>query len=395
MNTALSPPGASKSERMVLVVLFAGFVFTGIITVLVGPILPAFIARWSLDDAQAGLFFTTQFVGSLVGVLVSSALISWGYRPALLSGYFLMAAGIAGLNSQSRYFALAATAAYGCGYGFAVPATNLRVAETGGPRRASRLSLLNFTWGLGAAVCPLLVMVALKQNQVAAMLFAIAGFGFVITLALLGINAETHTSQVDGASGATTEPSVVQNSLLIAVILGLLFFIYVGTEVSVGGWAALHAKRLGANMSGGAALTPMFFWAALLTGRGLAPLALLKIKEMSLVTLGLALATIGITMIVCAKTYAFAATGVSIAGLGLSSVFPIYVAWLSKWYGEQARRLGGIMFALSSAGGSVLPWTVGYISKHANSLPVGLLVPLVSCPVMVALVALLRRRVSA
>jgi fucose permease len=83
--------------------------------------------------------------------------------------------------------------------------------------------------------------------------------------------------------------------------------------------------------------------------------------------------------------------GAFLAGLGLASLFPIFIAWLSKWFGERARKVGGVMFALAALGSASMPWLVGVVSKlsHGN-LRVGLLVPLVGCAVMLALIGLLR-----
>ena len=84
-----------------------------------------------------------------------------------------------------------------------------------------------------------------------------------------------------------------------------------------------------------------------------------------------------------------------LAGFGLAGVYPIFISWLSKWYGERARRLGGVMFSMAAVGGATMPWLVGFISQHADSLRVGLLVPLCGCAAMIVLVAVLRRRILA
>src|SRR6202162_3599332 len=104
-------PASNGSEahhlKLIHAGLYAEFVVTGIIATILGPSLPTFIARWGLDDTQAGLFFTTQFTGSLMGVLLSSAILSTrGYRDALVMGFFLMAAGVTGLNSGSQKLGL-------------------------------------------------------------------------------------------------------------------------------------------------------------------------------------------------------------------------------------------------------------------------------------------------
>src|SRR5260370_18750471 len=135
----------SEGHRNLLVLHFAGFVLSGVATTIIGPMLPIFIKRWSLDDGQAGLFSTVQFLAALGGTLASSVIADWrGYRPALVLGYALMGGGLASLNANTHGVALAATAAFGLGYGLITPGTNLFVAVLGGPQVPALLSQLNF-----------------------------------------------------------------------------------------------------------------------------------------------------------------------------------------------------------------------------------------------------------
>ena len=173
----------SRHLKFVHAALFAGFVISGMIATILGPSLPTFIARWALDDTQAGLFFTTQFTGSLLGVLLSSAILSTrGYRDALVLGFFLMAAGVTGLNSASQYIALLATASYGFGFGIAIPATNLCIAEISGPRRAAALNLVNMAWGIGAIACPVLLLAGLRTNRFTAFLLSVAACALLLSI---------------------------------------------------------------------------------------------------------------------------------------------------------------------------------------------------------------------
>ena len=170
----LEHPQRSNRRQPLLFLLFAGFVLTGIPTVIIGPILPTFISRWSLNDSQAGLFFTVQFAASLCGVWLTTALTSWrGYRPGLVIGYILTGIGLALLNAPTRALALAATAAYGLGYGFVTPPTNLSAAEAGGKNSAGLVSLLNFAWGIGAVACSPLIMFALRRGFLSSLLVSL------------------------------------------------------------------------------------------------------------------------------------------------------------------------------------------------------------------------------
>ena len=140
---------------------------------------------------------------------------------------------------------------------------------------------------------------------------------------------------------------------------------------------------------------PMFFWAGLLSGRGISALILTRVKENLLVITGLVLSAVGATCLLLAATRAQVILGVVLAGFGLAGVYPIFISWLSKWYAARARRLGGVMFSMAALGGATMPWTVGFVSQHANSLRVGLLVPLAGSVAMIVLVTVLRRRIAA
>src|SRR5258705_10015208 len=170
-ETQALPAQRNSAQNLVFLLLCAGFVVNGIIITFIGPILPIFIAKWKLDDSHAGMFFMTQFVGSFVGVLGSSALISArGFKPAITIGLAMMGVGFALWDARSYFLALCASAFFGLGYGLSTPGTNLWVAETYGDRRASALSVANLAWGVGAISCSPLALLAVKNSHVTGML---------------------------------------------------------------------------------------------------------------------------------------------------------------------------------------------------------------------------------
>jgi len=396
MTAHMLPAPTTQEARHLKIVqaaLFGGFVISGMIATILGPSLPTFIARWALDDTQAGLFFTTQFTGSLLGVLLTSAILSTrGYRDALVLGFFLMAAGVTGLNSASPYIALLATGLYGFGFGIAIPATNLCIAEISGARRAAALNLVNMAWGIGAIACPVLLLAGLRADRYTAVLLSIAACALLLSIFFASMKFAGLSSK--SPRTATAEPkNNPPHPIHVPVALALLFYLYIGTENAVSGWAAEQAHRVGTGNA--SAVMPMFFWAGLLSGRGISALILTKVKESLLLITGLMISAVGTTSLLLATTRSEVILAVVLAGFGLAGVYPIFISWLSKWYGERARRLGGVMFSMAAVGGATMPWLVGFISQHANSLRVGLLVPLGGCTAMIALVAVLRRRILA
>jgi fucose permease len=391
-TTVAIPERPRSGHTGLLVVLFVGFVLSGIATTIVGPMLPVFIRRWGLDDGQAGLFSSVQFLAALVGTGVSGAWMAWrGYRPSLVAGYAMIGYGLATLNASTHVNAMVATAAFGLGYGLITPGTNLYVAEAGGARSASLLNLLNFTWGAGAMACSPLIAMALRNNCLPSLLIGYAIFGGLLALALLfarfGVEKK---GKIDGGVGVA--PLRIARGVTIA--LAILFFTYVGMETSIGVWSAEYSRRIANGISNMTTLAPMFFYAGLSAGRGLAPLVLLSVSEGSLVLGALTLTAMGTTVLIFSTTLKMAITGIFLAGLGCASIYPIYIAWLSRWYGARAKRIGGLLFAVASLGGSAGPWLVGAFSKYSGSLRVGFLVPLLSAILMICIVVSLRRQTS-
>ena len=393
MTTPSLAINAAARQRYLLVLLFAGFVLTGIEITVAGPLLPQFIARWSLSDSQAGVFFTVQFSASLAGVWLSSLITHYlGTRTSLVLGYFMVSVGLATLNASSMTIAILALTSLGIGYGLVVPPTNLTVAEIGGKRSASLVSLVNLAWGAGAVSCSPLVLLALKNGFLQQLLYFFAGFGFLLAISFLFSNFPEGHHATDSADAVGNIPRV---GLGTTVALAALYFLYVGVEASIGGWSASHVKRLAGGTSDLATLAPMFFYGGLLAGRALAPFILHRVREYRLVMSVLLLVITGNTLFLLATGQKFAFASAALTGLGCAAIFPVFVTWLARWYGRKAGVVRGVMFSMSSLGSAGVPWLVGFVSDHAGGLRIGLLVPLSSAVVMVFLLLLVRRQAAA
>ena len=393
MNEQSAAAAGTDGHRNLLILLFAGFVLSGIATTIIGPMLPILIKRWSLDDGQAGLFSTTQFLAALGGTLASSAIATWrGYKPALVLGYALMGAGLACLNANTHAVALAATASFGLGYGLTTPGTNLSVAELGGVKSASLLNQLNFAWGVGAMGCSPLIALALKHNVLERLLASFGMYGGVLVLGLVfaSFGEEKHKKEANAGEASGTGVG-----LLITAVLAALFFIYVAMENGIGFWAAEYAKRIANGITSITTLAPMFFYAGLTSGRAAATPVLRYVHERKLVLGALSLAAAATALLIASRSLPVASVAVFLVGLGCASVYPIFIAWLSRWYGPRAKKIGGILFAVASLGGSAGSESIGIVSKISGSLRVGLVVPLAFAATLICVVLLLRRQTAA
>jgi FHS family glucose/mannose:H+ symporter-like MFS transporter len=383
MHTGPLTLAPAKAAIKGTALVHADFIVTGVVMTMLGPMLPMFSARWLLNDAQAGYLFVAQFATSMLGMLLSGFLVErLGYRRTLRIGLVLMAAGMALLVRANWTLGLVAVSVYGVGFGSNTPAGNLFIADANPGNRAAALNLLNSSWGIGAMGCPLLVAWAQRSQHVplffdgtAATLLALAAW-----LSWVQFSADQKPAGPERPAGASAGPLSYRLVFFVAV----LFFVYVGTENSLGGWVASYARRLDLGSRAFWATTPSFFWGALLLGRISAPLFLRRVRETTVASAGLVLASLGVVVLLAARSMSLVVVGASLAGLGLASVFPISISMLSHWFGEAATEVSGTVFAGGNLGGAVLPWLVGALSTHYGSLRAGFFVPLFGAISMLA-----------
>jgi fucose permease len=402
-----SSSSSSSSNRKLIRGGHLAFRPTGILQTLLGAMRPILIARWSLNDTQAGNLFLVQFLVSLAGVQLSGLLLTrWGYRPAFLSGLLLMACGVSTLLLGSSALGMAAVAAYGMGLGLVVPSDNLLIAEIGsesssgsdaasqrssqGSSRASAVSLLNFFWGVGAVFCSLMVAWTAAHKLLPFFLGSVALFLVLLAFAMRNLPfpaAATSSatpaiipagsSPSSSSSPSASSPSWRELAKSPAIwIFAAIFFLYPGAETAVGGWIGSYVSRLGSRGAAIASMMPAFFWTALTVGRALGTVFLRHFSERSVLRAGYGAGAAGIGLMLWAPTLTGVIGGALITGLGFATLYPITVARLSQRFGVAARKIGSVLFSLAAVGPAVIPWMVGVISHSTGRLGAGLLVPL-------------------
>jgi len=392
-------PQAADSSRPLTLAAHAAFVPIGIVTVLLGPLLPTLSTKWSLNYTQAGSLFTVQFLASTVGVTLSGFCVSrWGFRFAIKAGLLAMAVGVASLPYSSRVLGSACIGLYGLGFGIAVPAANLLVAEVHQFHRSAALNLLNFSWSVGAVACPFLVAAAVRSQHVPLLLAGFAGLLFFVALGIAAMPSRIVEPRAGRGNGAQGLPSADLHKSDLSksdlgrswrstpvVLLASLFFLYVGVENSFGGWIASYAKSLGTLSLELALMSSSFFYSALMVGRWLASRVLKRVEEVTLARAGLLTACLGMTCLLLSHASLGVLAGASVTGLGLAAVYPITISLLSREFGDTASRMGSIMFTMANLGGAFLPWLVGYFSSRFSSVRAGMVVPLIAGAVMCGL----------
>jgi MFS transporter, FHS family, glucose/mannose:H+ symporter len=372
--------------------LHVGFVYVGIVTILLGPLLPYLVRHWSLSDSQAGFLFTAEYSGGVFGnVLTGFLLPRLGFSKVMGIAFLAFALGFSFLGAGPWTFACLLIFIYGVALGLAVPSSNLRGTQLPSANTAAAVSLLNLSWGVGAVLCPLLIATLLPS-------LGLRGFSTslcVLALLFAGLyylRPIKSTAPIKQPPKRSLDVWLAKLRYAPAIPLLVLFFFYVGVETAIGGWAAAYEKRMPGMESTTWTLAPSVFYSFLLIGRGLTPLVLRRFSQMSVSAGGLLCALAGATVLTFSHVPFPLHVGAALAGLGLAPQYPLYVTWLADTFRDDSNWLGALYFASAGLGGAVIPWLVGIIAYRTSSLRVGLILPAAVIVVMIFFLLRMRSR---
>jgi FHS family glucose/mannose:H+ symporter-like MFS transporter len=387
-GTGFSP---AKPLRALLPVFFY-FLAAGIVTVMLGPLLPALIQRWHIQDAQAGTLFTANFAGQFCGAWFATR----NLRASILYGSAITAAGCIALAWVGFEPAHIALFCIGLGLGAGLTAGNVIAGTTVPAARARLISILNVVWGLGAIACPVLVRLS-SASGIQYFFFATAAFLAITSLVAIAIpNPNPNPSPTQSPHFAITSPSAsrapsIQQRLPLPppplFVFGAAIFLYIGVENALGGWLPSYAVRT--NPALHASSIAIYFWIAELAGRILVTVLMTLIGEAALYRICLALLIL--TQILLCVTANISSTGIVtltvLGALSLAPLYPLIVSFLLARTGNHARL--GALFATASFGGASLPWLTGVFSTQFHSLRTGLIVPAAGAILLLFLSAIL------
>ena len=372
----------SGMRKRLLFLLHAGFLLIGIITVLLGQILPVLSKRLYLNDRDAGYLFVAQFAGSLLGAFFYNQIIKkFGYARLFAGGFCLIAGGCAALNSGSWILSLTAIFLCGIGIGATIPAVNLLIVELNREKSSSALSIINFFWGFGAILCkPFVDSVGapdsiLLPTVFLCLAFLLLGASFVIA------DFEENFKRDEKISVASTPIWTTQTAWLIAVFN----FLHIGVESSVGGWITTYESRLLQNEANNWLSAAVVYFSFLVFGRAIAPIFFRFLSDNTVLLCSLIVMTAGIILILWTQNFSSLIIGAAILGFGTSAIFPTNMSRFTKIFGSQATENAAPLFILGSLGGAFTTWLVGFTSTAFDGLHTGFLVVLFSCILLIVL----------
>ncbi len=352
-----------------------GFALTGVGTTLLGCVLPILSTSWHLNDSRSGLLFAAQFSGSALGAL----LVGSDFFASALRGYILLIASAVSIAFFAEFLLVLRFFSFGLGLGLTMTATSMLIGTTYLNKRGSALSLLNAYWAVGAALCPAITSLWIRRWP-PTYLFLSVGVVLAMILTVIAQYRSVFLSAFNAPVGMET----MERRLPYLMIFAVLASLYVGVEVSIGGWMMTFVHRMPiTSKSWAPPIATSFFWIALLSGRMLAPAVLRRLSEAQLLNLCIAIGFASAVVLLLSHSPAAILFSAAAVGLTLGPIFPLCIAKALAFMHDSPKIKW--IFSFSGSGGAVLPWMTGKLSAHTGSLRVGLMVPVFALAAMIIL----------
>ncbi len=354
---------------------FMAFIILGMSDAVVGPTLGILSTQVSVGLSAISGIFASRSIGYVIGALGGARLYDrFSGHSMLACALVLVAVSLATIPwIGSLWLLLAAFAILGVAQAMVDVGGNTLLIWTYGDRVDPIMNALHFCFGAGAFLAPALVGLASRwQGGATAPYMLIA-----VLIAPLAVSISRRRSPLSpNRSAARLSWRHLPKGVLLFI---LLLFLYVGAEVSMGGWLASYVQVLGFGDQATAAYMSSAFWGAIMVGRLLsvplatrtAPGRLLKI----LLLAGIIGTTVGI--IWRGSALALWVTVLSM-GLALAPVFPTVMALAERRIAITG-EITGVLFVGGSLGAMVIPWIIGQLFEPVgpSSLLIVVLISLI------------------
>lgn len=378
------PAGAGRLQASA----FAGMFVFGIVMAVLGAILPSLFERVQIDKAEAGrLFLYMNFAMLLASFFFGPVVDRFGFKLVLLLSSLLVALAFGLLaGATGAAFVVAAVAVLGLGGGGLNGGTNALTNDLNPGGRGSALNLLGIFFGFGALSIPFLIGTLLGRAGLVPILVLAAVLGLV-PFVLFAASAFPKPKQPQGFP--IREAKRIAGDPVLWLCAFLLFF-QSGNEFTLGGWISTYLHEEFGLAPTAAALVLAAYWAAVMGGR-FAASRIVKISGHNpLVLASAVLSLAAAVLLVAAPSGGAAAAGAVLVGLGFAAIYPTTLATAGERFAAVSGTAFSVIFTVALCGGMLAPWLAGTIAQDAG-LKRGLLVPVVSCAMILLLQIILMR----
>lgn len=367
-----------KEDRPLLYYTYYAFLVSGMMSTVLGAILPSLSAEYGLSYSVQGSLLSFHQIGNLAAVYLAGFLpYAIGRKRSTLLG----ASGIIlGLVFMTLYgnplFLMLAFALTGIGRGTLSNMTNVVVGQCAG-NKAGGLNLLHASYAVGAFISPLIALAA-GDSLWKWPCWAISAL-MLLSLVLIGtssLSSERTKRDRDGGQKSFMKDFAFWLNTLI-----MLF--YLCAEASLTGWLVTYFKDSGMLPASLAPSVQSLMWVTILVGRLVcASLSVRMNKAVLIMILGTVM-TGFFALMVLTSSPAVAMVAVLGVGLSMSGIYPTTLSTMPGKYNSSTVATGTCI-AVASVGGIVMPMIIGTVAE-TSGLASGISLILFALVVMLAL----------
>lgn len=352
-------------KRHQVVTYFVSFFSFGLLISTLGIALPYLADHASVSLGDAALLFTMNSIGFLFGSLISGALYD------VMKGKYLLALAWIIASIASFLLPILSVFLYMCilniFFGFAnatiVVGCNTLITRIDDEKTSSLLSFMHVVNGIGAFLTPIIFTLIIQRTGDVVLSYQIYSIFFLI-LAVSVLFTPNHEMRKEKKSGEDVVAPVVHNNIFPVLLLALIAFIYVGTEISFNGWIFTFMRVQFPSFGGNAGYVTAAFWFFMTLGRILFTKLgnYYKVRALMLLTIGGA--SVGLALIsFFPSMFSLVWIGTAITGFFMGSVFPFLISFTDQTIGITG-KMSGVLFAGTSFGGMLMPYINGQIFEN-------------------------------
>lgn len=359
-----------RRQRFLLYASFYGFFCNGMLSLLMGSVMPDLKAAYGLTDTVSGVFLSAHSAGNLIAGFISGLVPLWlGRRRSIM---LLASLGMFGYAMMLLFghpvWLFMAFLFVGMGRGSVTNFTNRMVNRLSGGSPAAT-NLLHSAFAVGAILTPA-VFLTLRTS-----VSWQAGVVFVAVCILLSVTNYSRMKMEDDRPARSDK----QNSTLCFMkdpsflTLAMMMFCYLCSEYAINGWLVTYVQHkeslmaaLTASGSSLAAYSQMMatlLWGVMLVGRLICAVLSMKVSQRLLMFVSSAgMAAFFLLMLMSETTPMLT---LSVAGLGLfmAGICPMIYSD-AAYYTNTYPMATSALLAIGSAGAIVMPTVVGSLAER-------------------------------
>lgn len=353
---------------ILLFVIYISFISLGLPDSILGSAWPTMYQELDVPVSYAGIIAVIIAFGTIVSSLQSDRLtLKLGPGKVTAISVALTAFALFGFSISSSFLMLCLfTIPYGLGAGSVDACLNNYVALH---YKGWHMSLLHCMWGVGAVTGPNIMAYALANNK---------GWNsgyFYISMLQIGLTAillfslplwKKRERIVDGRETKSLSLREVVKIKGVKEVL-LCFLCYCGVEQSAGLWASSYLNMYKGVPAEEAARYASMFFIGITVGRGLNAIIALKLKDRTMVRIGLTIIAIGIIVMIIPASSIITLIGLILIGLGCAPIYPSLIHATPDSFGEdKSQAVIGIQMAFAYIGVLALPPLFGFIADFTD-----------------------------